>query len=110
MRVAAVFFLVFPASLAGMFACIARAPPKSKPAEGGAYDEESAQMKVTLAMDKEVAGRIFRLSVPKDCQMSGSTVQKLTQEPERSGTFAVINGSLHMPDKLNAALAQQLST
>ena len=42
MRVAAVFFLVFPASLAGMFACIARAPPESKPAEGGAYDEESA--------------------------------------------------------------------
>ena len=42
MRVAAVFFLVFPGSLSGMFACIARAPPKSKPAEGGAYDEESA--------------------------------------------------------------------
>ena len=42
MRVAAVFFLLFPASLAGMFACIARAPPKSKPEEGGTYDEASA--------------------------------------------------------------------
>ena len=64
MRVAAVFFLVFPALLAGMFACIARAPPKSKPAEGGAYDEERAPVaapRILYHFDPLFSSRVTRL-------------------------------------------------